>query len=165
MDQPRSMKVVNIGENRRGLPSPNAYVGKSIRSSDAMLPIFGQPVGGKHGEFVMNGSVVGEVRAPAGLSADDGAYCLYVLGDSMADRYYDGEIVYVDPHRRPKNGDFVVAQIRREPGGPIEAFIKRMVRRDTEELVLEQLNPKETLTFPHTQVHAVHFIVYGGAVP
>lgn len=145
-------------------PPPNAVVGSQIVTSGNMLPVYGSAVGGLDGEFEMNGSVLYEVAAPPSLAEVKEAYAVQVTGDSMEPRYFDGETVFVDPTRRVKRGDFVIAQIGKDEGGTILAYIKRFVRHNAEELVLEQYNPPKELVFPHDSVHSVHFVVMGGDV-
>lgn len=142
---------------------PNAVVKEKISSSGPMIPVYGSAVGGVDGEFVLNGSILYEVMAPPSLSPISGAYAVQVSGDSMEPRYFDGEVVFVDPTRRVTRGDFVVAQIIVDESETRLAYIKRFVRHNAEELVLEQYNPPKTLRFPHANVHSVHFVVMGGA--
>lgn len=141
---------------------PNAVVQSTIVTGGKMLPVYGSAVAGVDGEFEMNGSVLYEVMAPPSISPGSGAYAVQVSGDSMEPRYFDGEIVFVDPKHRVKRGDFVIAQIRLEANGPLLAYVKRFVRRNVNELVLEQYNPVKELRFPGECVHAVHFVVMGG---
>jgi phage repressor protein C with HTH and peptisase S24 domain len=144
-------------------PDPNAIVGSRIVTGGNMIPVYGSAVGGLDGEFVLNGSMLYEVMAPPSLSPVSGAYAVQVSGDSMEPRYFDGELVFVDPSRRVKRGDFVVAEVIMEEGGPRLAYIKRFVRHNAEELILEQYNPPKQLRFPHENVESVHFVVMGGA--
>jgi hypothetical protein len=144
-------------------PAPNAIVGSPIVTSGNMIPVYGSAVGGIDGEFVLNGSILYEVMAPPSLSPVSGAYAVQVSGESMEPRYFDGEVVFVDPTRRVTKGDFVVAQIIMDESDTRLAYIKRFVRHNAEELVLEQYNPPKRLTFPHENVHSVHFVVMGGA--
>src|SRR5579872_196114 len=46
---------------------PNGMPGGSVRVS-TWIPVYGQAVGGKDGEFVLNGNQVSEVLAPSSLS-------------------------------------------------------------------------------------------------
>lgn len=144
-------------------PEPNATVGARIQAGGRSIPVYGSAVGGVDGEFEMNGNILYEVMAPPSLSPIAGAYAVQISGESMEPRYFDGEIAFVDPTRRVKKGDFVIAQIAMEEGGPKLAFIKRFVRHNAEELVLTQYNPVKELRFPHENVHSVHFVVMGGA--
>ncbi|MCP4380742.1 MAG: helix-turn-helix transcriptional regulator, partial [Hyphomicrobiales bacterium] len=126
----------------------NAEVGGPYALTAPRIPVYGQAVGGSDGRFLMNGDTLDEVLAPPILSDVSGAYAVFVYGDSMEPRYYDGEVVYVDPRRRPRKGEFTVAQISGGDGGPPLAFVKRFVRWTDKVLVLEQFNPAEELTFP-----------------
>lgn len=142
---------------------PNAVIGSPIVTGGKMIPVYGSAVGGIDGEFMLNGSILYEVMAPPSLSPVSGAYAVQVSGDSMEPRYFDGEVVFVNPTRRVTRGNFVVAQIRMEKEGPLLAYIKRFVRHNAEELVLQQYNPPKELRFPHENVESVHFVVMGGA--
>jgi phage repressor protein C with HTH and peptisase S24 domain len=80
----------------------------------------------------------------------------------MSPRYEDGEICFVDPMRRVKKGDYVIAQIRMDEHGPLLAFVKKFIRHNSIELVLEQFNPPKELRFPASAVATVHFIALAG---
>jgi phage repressor protein C with HTH and peptisase S24 domain len=80
----------------------------------------------------------------------------------MEPRYFDGEVVFVDPSRIARAGDFVVVQVRLDEHGELWGFVKRFVRWNTKELVLSQLNPDKQLNFPGNQVHSCHVIVMAG---
>ena len=142
--------------------TPNAKVGQLIQSSGKKLPVYGQAVGGMDGEFLMNGNVLFEVMCPPQLSAISDAYAVGISGDSMYPRYEDGEIAFIDPTRRVKKGDYVVAQIQYEEHGPKLAFVKKFIRHNGAELVLFQFNPEKELIFPHENVVSVHFIAMAG---
>jgi SOS-response transcriptional repressor LexA len=141
---------------------PNAIIGSRIVTGGNMIPVYGSAVGGVDGEFALNGTFLYEVMAPPSLSPISGAYAVQVSGDSMEPRYFDSEVVFVDPTRRVKRGDFVVAQIILDETDTRLAYIKRFVRHNAEELVLEQYNPPKELIFRHENVHSVHFVVMGG---
>lgn len=138
---------------------PNASFPKKIVASGIKIPVYGQAVGGVDGEFIMNGSLLYEVLAPPNLTETSGAYAVVVSGDSMSPRYEDGETVFVDPKRRPKRGDYVIAQVRMEEDGPLLAYVKRFARHNAEELVLSQFNPAKELRFFSENVHSVHVVV------
>ncbi|MHC5308150.1 LexA family transcriptional regulator [Bartonella sp. LJL80] len=127
------------------------------------LPVYGQAVAGVNGEFELNGNVIFDVLCPPRLYDANDAYAVQVSGESMWPRYRDGEIVYCDPTRRVKKGDFVVAQVMMDEYATApQAFIKMFVRHNAEELVLEQFNPAKQLTFPHARVVSVHYIALSG---
>lgn len=145
------------------IETPNAILGDKLTEQGALIPLYGHAVGGVFGEFILNGNKLDDILAPPGLSPARGAYAVTCAGDSMEPRYFDGETVFVDPTKRVGRGDFVVAQIANpNEGAPPLAFIKRFIRHNDKELVLEQFNPAKQLTFEHKAVVSVHFIVLGG---
>ena len=146
------------------LEPANAVVISPNVTSGNKIPVYGSAVGGIDGEFAMNGVALYEVIAPAVLDNVSGAYAVQVAGESMEPRYFDGEVVFVNPHRRVVKGDFVIVQIWPEvEDDPPLAYVKRFVRRNSVELVLEQYNPPKELRFPDKRVKSVHFITMGGA--
>jgi phage repressor protein C with HTH and peptisase S24 domain len=142
-------------------PPRNAQVGGPARFA-ATIPAYGQAVGGKDGEFILNGNRIVDVLAPPSLQGVPDAYAVYVVGDSMEPRYFAGEAVFVNPRLPVRRGDFVVAQIAAEEGEPPHAYIKRFLAREARTLRLEQFNPKKTLEFPVGRLISVHRIIMGG---
>lgn len=140
----------------------NAVIGEPINGSSVRIPVYGQAVGGIDGEFIMNGSILYEVLAPPQIAKISGAYGVLISGDSMYPRYEDGEIAFIDPTRRVKKGDYVVAQIQMDEHSAPHAFVKRFLRHNAEELVLSQFNPPKDLVFDHDSVVSVHFIALAG---
>ena len=128
----------------------------------AWIPVYGQAVGGKDGEFILDGNQVSEVLAPASLSNVPGAYAVYAVGDSMEPRYFAGEIVFVSPRLPISRGAFVVAQISGGGESMPRAYVKRFVSQDSKRLRLEQYNPKKIIEFPASKVVSVHRIVLSG---
>jgi phage repressor protein C with HTH and peptisase S24 domain len=123
------------------------------------IPVYGQAVGGKDGEFVLSGNQVFEVAAPPSLSLVPNAYAVLVVGDSMEPRYFAGETVFVNPRLPISRGSFVVAQISKGEEAEPRAYVKRFVSQDAKRLRLEQYNPKKILEFPMSTVVAIHRIV------
>ncbi|CCE96344.1 LexA repressor [Sinorhizobium fredii HH103] len=146
----------------RAVDPPNATVIEKVVGEARKIPVFGQAVGGVDGEFLMNGNVLYDVLAPPILSDISGAYAVSISGDSMSPRYEDGEVCFVDPSRRVKRGDYVIAQIRLEEGGAPLAYVKKFIRHNSSELVLEQFNPQKELRFEAHTVHSVHYIALAG---
>jgi phage repressor protein C with HTH and peptisase S24 domain len=153
---PSSSTEISLIE-QNALPAPPIELGPSV-------PLLGQGAAGPDGRFAFHGAsdVIAHILAPPKLARVRGAYALYVRGTSMEERYFNGEIVFVDPHRPCHKGHFVVAQIAGEEGDPPGGYIKRFVSYDARQLKLEQLNPRKILTFPRQKVAAVHRIIMGG---
>lgn len=156
------------GKDERGLPlprlpefEPNARMGGTF-NLEGMIAVYGHAQGGPHGEFPLNGNEIGQILAPPSVQKIVGAYAVYVAGESMEDRYYAGEVVYVNPRVPVRRGDFVVAQIFKEEGEAPYAFVKRFVSQDDKVVRLQQLNPREILTFAKARLYAMHKIVMAG---
>jgi len=154
--------VVDPSQSQHEIILPNAIIRDKVAGLGSKIPVYGQAVGGIDGEFLMNGNVLYEVMAPPVISHISGAYAVLVSGTSMEPRYEDGEVCFVDPRRRVKRGDYVIAQIRQEEHGPLLAYVKRFVRQNSIELVLEQFNPPKELRFAGTCVVSVHYIALAG---
>jgi phage repressor protein C with HTH and peptisase S24 domain len=145
------------------LPAPprNAELGGPARFASS-IPAYGQAVGGKDGEFILNGNRIVDILAPPSLQGVPDAYAVYVVGDSMEPRYFAGEAVFVNPRLPVRRGDFVVAQIAAEESEPPHAYVKRFMARESRLLRLEQFNPRKSLEFPVARVISVHRIIMGG---
>lgn len=80
----------------------------------------------------------------------------------MEPRYFEGEIVYVNPARSVTPGCFVVIQLKpTHDGDSVKAFIKQLVRRTAEKLVVHQYQPDMDYDIPAETVLAVHRIMNG----
>jgi phage repressor protein C with HTH and peptisase S24 domain len=155
-----SPKLSHVHDIIQNTPS-NARVGDAV-SLITTIPVYGQAMGGKYGEFALNGNKVAEVLAPVSLQGVANAYAVYVAGDSMEERYFAGEVVYVHPGLPVSRNHFVVAQIATDDGSAPLAFVKKFISFDDRRLKLQQLNPKKIIEFPSKLVVSVHRIVMGG---
>lgn len=157
--------MLGNGERERASTHPEPSNGSVINAplgQNGLLPVYGQAVAGVEGQFPMNGNILFFVVAPPQIARIDGAYAVGISGDSMFPRYEDGEIAFVNPTRRVKKGDYVVAQIQMDEHEPPQAYVKRFVRHNDEELVLSQFNPAKDLIFDHEKVVSVHYIELAG---
>ncbi|MFD2679050.1 S24 family peptidase [Camelimonas lactis] len=150
-------------------PSPNATRPEFQPFAPApRIPVFGHAAAGDDGRFIMNGQRIADTFCPPVLSGVEGAYAVYVHGESMEPRFRAGETVWINPHQPVRQGDDVVAQILdadEDDGSPPSAYVKRFVSRGSE-LVLHQFNPPDgetyELRFPEQRVVSVHRIVFAG---
>ncbi len=134
-----------------------------IESSSGRMPVYGHAVGGDDGAFQMNGELIDMIAAPPSLHRVTGAYAIYVIGDSMEPRYFEGETLFINPKLPPIKGKFVVVQVRPddEDTAPL-AYVKQFVSWTRTTLTLEQYNPKKSIEFPTSRVISVHRVVLGG---
>lgn len=129
------------------------------------LPVYGTAQGANGaGAFVINmGGQVDRIRRPPGLMANRDAFAIYVEGDSMEPRFEPGETVVVDPNRPVRPGDDVVLLLESpEPGQPPQAYIKRLVRRGAERILVKQYNPPRQMEFPTAAVKKIFRVMRVG---
>jgi phage repressor protein C with HTH and peptisase S24 domain len=119
------------------------------------LPIRGHARAGQLGLFIDQGNHWGYAMRPESLRDVKEAYAVRVVDESMYPRYAPGNVLQVDPHRRPQPGDNVVIQIGEEG----EAVIKELVRRTEKNVICKQFNPPEILEYKTAQVRAIHMVV------
>lgn len=128
------------------------------------IPIYGHAMGGKHGEFALNGNKISDILAPPDLYDVPDAFAVYIVGDTMKPIFLAGYKAYVHPTFPVRDGDFVVVQILSEERDAIKplAYVKKFVSMDDKHIRLEQLNPKKILEFPRNRVVKVQKIIMWG---
>lgn len=129
------------------------------------LPVYGTAQGANgEGAFIINmGGQVDRIRRPPGLTANRDAFAIYVEGDSMEPRFEPGETVVIDPNRPVRPGDDVVLLLESpEPGQPPQAYIKRLVRRGAERVLVRQYNPPRQMEFPTAAVKRIFRVMRVG---
>jgi hypothetical protein len=98
-------------------------------------------------------------RPPALRGARD-VYAIYFHGESMMPRFEPGEVGIVDPTRPAAPGDYVLVQLNNGSEDHVTSvLVKRLVRANMRELVLEQFNPAITFTVPRSRVARIHRIL------
>lgn len=142
-------------------PQQNARIGEAARGF-ARIPIRGVAMGGKDGYVILGEQYLGEVLAPPALADVPDAYAVYMVGDSMLERYRHGEVCFVHPYAPVRRDDDCVIQISMGDGEPPHGFVKRFISMDGKQLKVLQLNPRKVLTWPRSKVIAVHRIIMGG---
>lgn len=124
------------------------------------LPVYGVAVGGADGDFSFNGSVVDYVRRPPALAMVADAFAVYVIGDSMSPRYEHGDLVFVHPGRPAQPGSDVVVELHGEHGEPGPCYVKRLMRRTPDRVLLAQFNPpRDDIAFAAGHIKAVYRIL------
>jgi phage repressor protein C with HTH and peptisase S24 domain len=146
----------NPGEVR---DAPQVRLGAQHRPEN--VPVRGTVRGGQGGAFELNvGDPIDYVRRPLSLIGKGEIYALHVESDSMAPRYEPGEIVLVWAQRPALIGRDVVVQLRPSHDGENpRAYLKRLVRRNDKELILEQFNPRKTMSLKMKDVISVHMVL------
>ena len=127
------------------------------------LPVYGTAAGSNgDGAFLLSQQdVVDYVRRPPGLSANKGAYGVYVEGESMEPAYLQGALIIVDPARKPRPGDgvVIVCAIGDSEADGQTAFVKEFVKQSTTHLTVKQFNPPREIVFERAKLASVHRIL------
>ena len=119
----------------------------------------GTAAGSLSGAFQFEGGIVDYVVRPPALANAKGIYALYIEGPSMIPEHRPGDLRFAHPHRHPHIGDTVVITAKYSENGPYENFIKNLVRRSGDRLIVEQLNPPTQIEFDMKFVASVHKIL------
>lgn len=108
-------------------------------------------------------NVIDNLRRPTSLAGKRDVYAITVVGNSMADRYVDGDPAYVDPRRQARPGDYVIVQILRRDGfgdGHVQSvLLKQLVRTTSQFYELRQTNPEVTFTIARNEVAHLHRVI------
>lgn len=124
------------------------------------LPVYGTASAG-NGDFVMaTGEAIDHVRRPPGLARTKGAYGIYVEGVSMQPAHDPGDLVYVDPNRKPMIGRDCIIQLRaKAEGDDPRCMLKRLVRRAGSKLTFAQFNPARDIVLDEREIAAMHLVL------
>ncbi|MBF0252016.1 MAG: helix-turn-helix domain-containing protein [Alphaproteobacteria bacterium] len=140
-------------------PAPDAPAIPARHEVRRDFPVYGAASAGG-GDFFEMHDVVDYIGRPPALGPESGAYGLYVIGDSMAPKWDEGDTVYVHPGRPVTVGCDVVVQISN--GDEVtRALLKRLVRRDVHEIELVSLNPAypDRIVIPMAEVRHIHRVL------
>jgi phage repressor protein C with HTH and peptisase S24 domain len=136
------------------IPSKNI----ASRALDPMK-VLGMAECGPDGWSLWNGEVIDLIDRPTSLSGVRNAYAVYVVGTSMEPRYHPGEVVHVHPDKPLIVGGYVVVQRRGRKGEPPAAVIKRLAKRTSTKIVLEQFNPPKSFEIEDANIVSMHRVV------
>lgn len=155
-----------------GEPAPSPLAGRptsNLRMAGVKLPalaglardvpVMGTAAGSLAGAFQFEGGVVDYVARPPALVGAKNAYSMYVDGNSMVPEHNSGDLRFVHPDRKVHIGDSVVITAKYSEHGPYESFIKRLVKRTGDRIIVEQLNPPATIEFDMRFVASVHKVL------
>lgn len=124
------------------------------------LPVYGVAVGGSEGDFSFNGTVVDYVRRPPMLDKIGNAFGVYVIGDSMSPRFEHGDLVFIHPGRPAQAGNDVIVELHGAHGEPGACYVKRLVRRSPDRVLLAQFNPaRDDIAIEAPRIKAIYRIL------
>lgn len=124
------------------------------------IDVYGTAACGEgRGDFELNGEVVDRVRRPPALEGAAGVFGIYVVGDSMEPRYEHGDLVFIHPGRPATVGGDVLVELHGEEGNGGAAYLKKLVRRTADHIVLEQYNPPKQIKISTRQVKHIYRVL------
>ena len=135
-------------------PGSHVEIAGRLPSLIRDLPVLGQAKAGYTGIFIGNGEPMMLTDRPPNLVGVRNAFAVYVRGESMEPRYFDGELVMINPMKPVRRGNFVLIELMNR-----EAFIKRFVKRSDDFVTVEQYNPVSTIDYPAATVRHVYRVV------
>jgi len=143
-----------------GQPPPRATPPSAAAVASREIPVYGWAQAGPEGAFHLNiGEPIDWVRPRAELNVQN-VFAIYVEGDSMAPWRQPGDLVFVHEKREAAPGCHVIAEVwLPEPGHPPRAFLKRLLRRTTTRVELEQYNPPAILKIDAERVGRLYRVI------
>jgi hypothetical protein len=137
------------------------------------LPIYGTAIGtvkeiDGHAieQTALNtGDIAAYAKRPVILNGNSSAYGLWITGSSMEPRFMEGETILIDPNGRLRNGDDVVVYLRPtsaddDDGQTARAvMVKRLVRRTSTWIELEQFSPAKVFRVDMVEVTRVDRVI------
>ena len=156
------------------LPTPNAMpmtLGNERGANMSRdIPVYGTALGAPatfdgvaiEQTHLDQSEVINYFSRPSALSGRKDVYAVYIQGSSMAPRFQEGEVAFVDSKRPPLVGDDVLVFIRspEDDGERVTAcLIKRLVRRSSSYVELEQFGPAATFKVNAERVMHIHRVI------
>lgn len=153
-----------LGSDGKGNAVPFKMEGASVERLRRDLPIYGTALGSPFltsGEAIEQttlnqGEIVDYVQRPTMLNHRSDVYGLYVVGASMSPAHNEGAVVFAETKRPPSIGDDVIVYLRSAHDNDDDrarcVLIKRLVRRTSDFIELEQFNPPLTFKVPMNEV-------------
>jgi transcriptional regulator with XRE-family HTH domain len=126
------------------------------------LPIVGAAIPGDQERIILDSQPHGSVAAPPQLENVPGAQALYVRGRSMEPRYFPGELIYVDPRRRPNPGDFVLVLVHEANYSAPIGYVRQYLGERSGKVRLVTFSPKREHLVSQDDLVSIHTIVGSG---
>jgi len=132
----------------------------SIESMQKDLPVLGTASGSLgEGSFQINDDPIDFVRRPPAVLGVEGAYAIYVIGNSMEPVFEEKDLCIVHPGRPISIGDRVIIQMQNHEYDDIQAYIKELVRHSATSIFCKQYNPLATIEFKLKFVKSMHKVL------
>jgi transcriptional regulator with XRE-family HTH domain len=131
------------------------------RKGRQQYPVWGTVECGDDGAFqITEGTAVAWNQTPPALENIPDLYGVFAEGQSMIPRFFPGELVLVHPRRTVSPNRDVIIQLRpKHEGDTPKAFLKRLVRKNSEEIEVEQYNPPKRRVIKMKDVLSIHLVL------
>jgi transcriptional regulator with XRE-family HTH domain len=141
-----------------GLDAAAPPVAGSIAVMPGLVPLYGWVGAASEDRLtIAEQNLLGAVPIHPAQANVREPFALQVQDESMMPRYEPGEIVYLAPNRWPPRGKYLVLETTDGLG-----YLKQLLRREADRVVLHQLNPDQDLVFENDRIRAVHAVVGSG---
>lgn len=118
------------------------------------LPIHGRAQGGEEGNISIEEHPIDWTFRPADLQGVQGAFAVFVTGDSMEPKYKNQDLAYIHPTLRPLPGRYVLIETIARG-----SFIKRFESWRKDKLVVRQYNPEKNLYFERQEIRSLMTVI------
>ncbi|HEX2114219.1 MAG TPA: S24 family peptidase [Alphaproteobacteria bacterium] len=145
-------------------PPPNAVpAGIPAIDFNAMrrdVEVHGTAIGGDDGDFQLNGGTIDYAKRPPGIIGRKGVFAIFTQGDSMYPWRSKGDLVYLDPVRPARPGDYVVVECHGRDHEPGPAYLKRLVAETATKVRLAQYNPADDrIEIPKSRIKRIYRVI------
>lgn len=137
---------------------------KLMTGSENNIAVYDYKITGDDGAIDLSAEPPFTIACPPQLVDVKGVYAIVISSDKMAPRYEEGEIIFIDPTRHARPDDYVVARLRTDKPGVVQAVIGKLVRHDSQQLVIRRLNPDMMLYYSTEQILALELIVISSVI-
>jgi transcriptional regulator with XRE-family HTH domain len=142
--------------------SPVSQSGQRFaRNGRQQYPVWGTVECGEDGAFqITEGNAVAWNSTPPALENILGLYGVFAEGASMIPRFFPGELVLVHPRRTVTPHRDVIIQLKpKHDGDAPKALLKRLVRKNSEEIEVEQYNPPKRRVIKMKDILSLHLVL------
>lgn len=142
------------GREPKAAPIDNTPLRRKVSASSG-IPVFRSRTvpGGSGDRFLIESKPLGHVLKPEGAGPD--TWCVQVAVDSMAPWRFDGELIYVDPTRRPRIGEHVLLKSASEA----THLLKLLTGISPETVRVKQYSPPQEIEIKREEVQEMLRII------
>lgn len=152
---PSILEVLDIDAPERNMVRTRVVL-EAIPHGPKTLPVFSSAQGGP-GELQFSHDPIDYISRPEHLLGVKNGFAMYLVGDSMAPKYEQGDLILINPDIPYKINDFVL--ISRQLDGQFAAIVKRLVQVRKDTWVVKQYHPEKTFELPRADWPLCHVIV------